>query len=83
MLQAEIQIDTQGHLVIPVELMQAVNFGKNSAMVARVDGERLILEKRETVKQRVRQRFANIPVELSLVDELIAARRRDADLELI
>ena len=82
MLQAEIQIDTQGHLVIPVELMQAVNFGRNS-VVARVDGERLILEKRETVKQRVRQRFANIPVELSLVDELIAARRRDADLELI
>lgn len=82
MLQAEIQIDTQGHLVIPVELMQAVNFGRNS-VVARVDGERLILEKRETVKQRLRQRFASIPADLSLVDELIAERRRNADLELI
>lgn len=82
MLQAEIQIDTQGHLVIPVELMQAVNFGRNS-VVARVDGERLILEKRETVKQRLRQRFASIPSDLSLVDELIAERRRNADLELI
>lgn len=57
LIQAEVQFDPQGHLVIPTEL---------------------ILEKRESIRQRLKARFANIPAEVSLADELIADRRCEA-----
>jgi hypothetical protein len=39
---------------------------------------RLTLEEREAMLQRLRQRFAHIPSEVSLADELISERRAES-----
>ena len=41
----------------------------------------LVLEKREVVLRRLRQRFAHIPAEVSLADELISERRAESGRE--
>jgi hypothetical protein len=48
---------------------------------ARVEDQRLILEKRSAILERLRQRFAHIPAEVSLSDELISGRRAEAQQE--
>jgi hypothetical protein len=42
---------------------------------------RLILEKAETIKQRLKSRFAHLPPTTSLAEELIAERREEAKRE--
>ncbi|UFP93208.1 hypothetical protein [Gloeobacter morelensis] len=42
---------------------------------------RLVLEKQDTIKQRLKARFAHLPEEHSLVDDLIAERREAARAE--
>ncbi len=46
-------------------------------LVARQDAGRLVLEKPDLIKQRLMVRFAQIPPERELVDELIAERREE------
>jgi hypothetical protein len=41
----------------------------------------LILEKTETIKQRLKARFAHLPPTASLAEELIAERREEAKQE--
>lgn len=50
-------------------------------LLALVEDQRLILEKREAVLQRLLRRFEHIPTEVSLADELIAERRSAASRE--
>jgi hypothetical protein len=50
-------------------------------LVAREESRRLGLEKQEMVKQRLKARFAQVPKNRSLVDELIAERREAAKME--
>jgi bifunctional DNA-binding transcriptional regulator/antitoxin component of YhaV-PrlF toxin-antitoxin module len=50
-------------------------------LVAVVDDQRLVLEKREAVLGRLRKRFAHIPEGVSLADELIAERRAESRRE--
>lgn len=74
-LQAEVQFDPEGHLIIPLALMQAIVVDNDKALIAKVENGRLIIEQRESVLQRLKARFANIPTNVSLADELIAERR--------
>lgn len=46
--------------------------------MARIEEGRVVLERRQNVLRRVRGRFAAVPAEASLVDELISERREDA-----
>jgi len=46
-------------------------------LVAREDEGRLVVEKAEEIKQRLRARFAHVPAESKLSDELIAERREE------
>jgi hypothetical protein len=50
-------------------------------LLAAVEGQRLVLEKREAVLERVKRRFSHIPSEVSLSAELIAERRAEAGRE--
>lgn len=50
-------------------------------MIARQEGDTLVLERREAVGKRLQDRFRHIPGQISLVDELIAQRRADAAKE--
>jgi AbrB family looped-hinge helix DNA binding protein len=77
----KVAVGPQGRLVIPSEIRRELGIVPGDVLVAVVDDQRLVLEKRETVLQRVRRRFAHIPAEISLSEELIGERRAEARKE--
>ena len=77
----EVHLGRQGRLVIPVALRQLLGFEEGDTLVAREEAGRLVLEKQEMVKARLKARFAQVK-ERSLVDELIAERHESAEKEV-
>jgi len=77
----ELALGKQGRLVIPARLRRALGLQPGDRLVARQDGDRIILERREAVERRVKARVASIPKDASLVDELLAERRVQAAKE--
>ncbi|MBW4651306.1 MAG: AbrB/MazE/SpoVT family DNA-binding domain-containing protein [Kastovskya adunca ATA6-11-RM4] len=71
----------QGRVVIPAEFRRRLNLEPGATLIARIEDGRLVLEKRENILARLRARFAQIPKEVSLADELIAERREAAQRE--
>ena len=71
----EVHLGRQGRVVIPIVLRQILGFEEGDTLVAREEAGRLVLEKQEMVKQRLKARFAQVPKTRSLVDELITERR--------
>ncbi len=78
--QKEIQMGAQGRLVVPARLRKALGMNPGDALVARVEDGRLIIEKAEAVKRRVRAGFDKLKGR-SLAAELIADRRDEARRE--
>ncbi len=78
---SEIQIGAQGRVVIPAHLRKALGFQPGDRLVARQVGESLVLERREAIEKRLRDRFRHIPRGVSLVEELIGERRAEAARE--
>lgn len=76
--QTKVTIGPQGRLVIPAELRREMNLASGDVLLAAVEGQRLIFEKREAVLERVKRRFSHIPPEVSLAEELIAERRAES-----
>lgn len=74
----EVQVGAQGRVVIPSALRKAMKLEPGDRLVVRKVGESLVLERREVVERRLRERFRHIPREVSLADELIAERRAEA-----
>lgn len=77
----EVHLGRQGRLVIPAALRRLLGFEEGDKLVAREEAGRLVLEKPEAIKQKLKARFAQIPKNRSLVDELIAERREAAKQE--
>ena len=77
----EVHVGAQGRVVIPAALRKALRLKRGDRLVARKVGESLVLERREALERRLQERFAHIPPGVSLVDELIAERRAEADRE--
>jgi bifunctional DNA-binding transcriptional regulator/antitoxin component of YhaV-PrlF toxin-antitoxin module len=78
----EVNLGHQGMVVIPENLRQVLGFEEGDRLVAREEEGRLVLEKQETIKQKLKARFAHVPPHRSLVDELISERREAAKKEL-
>jgi AbrB family looped-hinge helix DNA binding protein len=78
----EVHLDRQGRLVIPAALRRLLGFEEGDTLVARTEDGRLILEKQEVIKQRLKGRFSQLPKGRSLADELIAERREEAKREV-
>lgn len=76
--QCEIRVGEQGRIVIPAEIRRAMSIDIGSTLVARIEQDQIILEKRDAVLERLQKRFQNIPHTISLADELIAERRTEA-----
>lgn len=80
-LGAETQMGAQGRVVIPAELRRALGLKPGDRLIARREGDSLVLGRREAIEQRLWALFARIPKDVSLVDELIAERREAARRE--
>ena len=76
----EIQIGASGRVVIPAELRHQLGLTSGDHLVARIDQGRLVLEKPETVKHRLKQRFAHLK-DQGVIEELISDRRAAAQKE--
>lgn len=77
-LQTTVQLSPQGRIVIPAPLRRSLGFEPGDNLIAREENGRLILEKAETIKERLKIRFAQLPPFTSLADELLAERREAA-----
>lgn len=75
MTEAITKVNKQGRIVIPIQLRQQLGVVPGSKLIARLEGNRIILEKPEDVFQRLRSTFNSRE---SLVEELIAERRTEA-----
>jgi len=77
----EVQLGPQGRLVIPAQLRRLLGFEPGDTLVARLENGRLILEKQEAIRRRLKDRFARLPQGKSLASELLTERRREAERE--
>lgn len=77
-----VKIGPQGRLVIPAPLRKALKVVPGTELIIRVQGEQLIIERREAVERRLKGRFAHLPGSVRLADELLAERREEAQREL-
>jgi AbrB family looped-hinge helix DNA binding protein len=73
----EVKIGGSGRLVIPAELRHRLGLNAGDRLVAHIEEGRLVFEKAETIKQRLKQRFAHLKGQ-GVVDDLIAERRSAA-----
>jgi len=77
-----VRLGPQGRLVIPAKVRRAAGIGPGVALVVYTRDGQVIIESRENVERRIRERFAHIPSDVDLADELIADRRAEARREL-
>jgi len=79
--RSEVQLGAQGRVVIPAHLRKALDLKPGDRLVARQDGDSIVLERRENLLHRLRARYAHIPADISLADELMAERQAEAARE--
>ena len=76
-----VRFGPDGRVLVPVELRRALGVTPGEPLVARVRDRQLVIERREDALRRLKGRFANVPPGVSLADELIEDRRREAAAE--
>ena len=76
-LQQEVHLSDQGRVVIPAALRRALGFHAGDALVARSEDGRLVIEKADIIKQRLKARFTPASGR-SLAAELVQDRREQA-----
>jgi AbrB family looped-hinge helix DNA binding protein len=77
----EVTVGPRGRIVLPARLRRQLGVEPGSVLLAKVEEDRLVLETRRAALKRLQARFAKVPRTTSVVDELIAERRREARLE--
>ena len=77
----EVTVGPQGRLVVPAPLRRRLGIEAGDVLIASARDDRLVLERRDAILARVRQRLAVVPADVSMVDELIAERREEAKRE--
>ena len=79
-LHADVQFGAQGRVVVPAPIRRVLGFQTGDTLVARVEDDRLVIEKPESVERRIRARFRKSG-DRSLAEELVAERREEARRE--
>src|ERR687894_628976 len=77
----KVRVGPQGRIVIPAALREELGVNPGQELVARVEDGRLVLERREDVVRRLKNRFSHVPAGRMLSEELIVERREEARLE--
>lgn len=77
----EVQLGLPGRLVVPAALRRELGLTPGERLLVRVKDGALILEPRQTVERRLKERFRHIDPGVSLADALIAERRSEAARE--
>lgn len=67
--------------MIPAKMRRSLGIGAGDTLVAMVEGERLVFEKRSEILARSKRRFEAVPEDVSLAGELISERREEARRE--
>jgi AbrB family looped-hinge helix DNA binding protein len=81
-VHAEVRIGTQGRIVLPREIRDELGAEEGATYIARVEEGRLVLESRQAILERLQAHYRDAaPPGVSLVDELIAERRAEAQRE--
>jgi AbrB family looped-hinge helix DNA binding protein len=77
-----LRIGPQGRVVIPAELRRTLAIEPGETLMAHVEADRLVLERREQILERLRGELrGSVPEGVSMVDELIAERRAEVRRE--
>lgn len=67
-------------MVIPVEVRRELHLKSGETLVVRVEGDRLVLERPRAALARLQRAFEQaVPADVSLVDELLAERKAEAE----
>lgn len=78
----EVRVGSQGRIVLPRAIRDQLGAEEGAVYQARVEDGRLILETRESLLARMQQEMADaLRPDRSLVDELLAERRSEANRE--
>ena len=67
--------------MIPAAARNALGLRPGDVLSIRVEADHLVLEHRAAVLKRLRERFARVPVTVSLADELLAERKEEVRRE--
>jgi len=76
-----VKVGPKGRVVVPAQIRRELGIEEGTELMARVEGDGVVLEPRAAALRRLRKLFAHIPRDRSLVDELIAERREEARRE--
>ena len=77
-----LRVGPKGRIVIPVALRHELGIDEGADVVAWAEHGRLVVESRASVLEGLRAVVGDaVPAELSLVDELLAARKDEAGHE--
>jgi AbrB family looped-hinge helix DNA binding protein len=77
-----LRIGPQGRVVIPAEMRRTLEIQPGETLMAHVENDRLVLERREQILERLRGELrGTTPAGTSMVDELITERRAEARRE--
>ncbi len=78
----QVRIETGGRLTIPQALLEELDLSEGNAVVLEVEGGELRLRSQRRVIAEIQALVRQyVPEGVSLADELIAERRREAELE--
>ena len=75
------RVGAQGRIVIPAEIRRELGIEPGDELMPTVVNGRLVLGTRKAALDRLRALFADIPSDVSLVDELLEDRREDVRRE--
>ena len=76
-----VKVGPKGRVVVPAPIRRELGIEEGTELMARVEGDGIVLEPRAAALRRLRELFAHVPRDVSLVDELIAERREEARRE--
>jgi len=71
----DVSLGRQGRLVIPASLRRSLGLEEGDRLVARLDANRLVIEKPEQIKQRLKERFSQVPAGLPGVNYVGGSRQ--------